>query len=362
MGNKVKILYLIGSSEIGGTEKMLLLLSEKIKNNGFSPFIINLKGEGSFTEEVRKKGIKIYVFDIKKNPFLFFKFLKTVIEEKPKILHSFLFVSNIIGRIVGKLVGVPVIISSQRSTDEWRKWYHWILDYLTSIFSTGIISNCYSGKHVLIKKSKIPERKIFVIPNGIEIKEEVVSVLREEFGIRKDEYIVGNVGNLREAKGHKYLILASEYVLKEIPNTKFVIVGEGELKKNLIKLAKEKNIEQNFIFVGFYPYVERIVKIFDVFVLPSLWEGCPVSLLEAMAMGKPCISTNVGDVPFIIENGKNGIVVATKDIYGLADSIIMLLKNYDLRERIGKESLNTIKTKYLWNKMVNEYIFYYLKF
>ncbi|OQX78623.1 MAG: hypothetical protein B6D56_08475, partial [Candidatus Omnitrophica bacterium 4484_70.1] len=158
--NRVKILYLVNSSEIGGTEKSLLLLIDNIDKTKFDISIVCLRGAGIFTKELKNRNIPVFIFNIKKKPLTIFNVYITVKKINPDIIQSFLFVSNIIGRILGKLAGVKVIISSQRSVDKWRKWYHWKIDRLTSKFTTLIISNSFSGKKVLIEKGKINPKKI----------------------------------------------------------------------------------------------------------------------------------------------------------------------------------------------------------
>ncbi|MCD6407784.1 glycosyltransferase, partial [bacterium] len=311
---KIRIFYLIGSSEIGGTEKMLFSLIENLDKQKFQVSVIGIKGEGKFTEELRKRKIKLYVFNLKKNLFSFFNLLKLLKKEKPDILHSFLFAGNITGRITGKLAGIKIVISSQRSEDKWRKWYHWMIDRITAGWTDLIISNSFAGKKVLIEKGKISPEKIKVIPNGIEIPS---LPSRKE----KKNLVVGTVGNLRKVKGHIYLIKAAIEILKDFPEVKFVVIGEGELKNFLMEEIKKAGIEKNFIFTGFVPEPMKYVREFDVFVLTSLWEGCPVSLLEAMSMGVVPVAFGVGDVPYIIKDGEEGFVVEPCNYNELARKI-----------------------------------------
>jgi len=361
MEDKTKILYLISGSEIGGAEKMLLLLAEKISLRNFSPVIVSVKGKGRFTEAVENKKLKIYTINLKKNPFSFFQLIKILKKEKPEILHTFLYAGNIAGRIASVFTNIPVVVSSQRSTDDWRKWYHWKIDYVTSKLCDVIVSNSHKGKKVLMEKSRIPGEKISVIPNGIEIKENVIPVSKKDLHIKKGQWVIGTVGNLRKPKGHIFLIEAASYILKEFHQTKFIIVGDGNLKEFLIKETMKRKIRANFIFPGFQPHPERIMSILDVFILPSLWEGCPVSLLEAMSLRKPCVATEVGDVPFLIQNGENGIIVPPGNSRILAQSVVKLLKNESLRKRLGEKAVQTVRDKFLCEKMLNDYDSLYKK-
>jgi glycosyltransferase involved in cell wall biosynthesis len=353
MKNKIKIGYLIGSSEIGGTEKMILTIAKNIDKNLFDFVFLCIRGEGKFTEKLRKLNYKVYVLNLKKNLFLFIKLFIYIKREKIDILQSFLFLGNIIGRIYGKLLKIKLIISSQRSTDEWRKWYHWLIERITKNFVDVYISNSYAAKDVLIKKAKVPRKKIKVIHNGIEIPEKVEK-------LKRDYIAIGSIGNLRKAKGHFNLIKAAKIVVEKYKNVKFYIIGEGELKEGILKMIKEEKLENFFILTGYVENVYSYLKIFDIFVLPSLWEGCPVSLLESMGYGIASIATDVGDVSYIIENGKDGFIVEKNDYLKLSEKIIYLIENEEERKKIGEKAREKIKKYFSCEEMVEKYASIYL--
>jgi glycosyltransferase involved in cell wall biosynthesis len=353
MKNKIRIGYLIGSSEIGGTEKMILTIAKNIDKNLFDFVFFCIKGEGKFTQKLRELNYKVYVLNLKKNPFSFIKLFIYIKREKIDILQSFLFVANIIGRIYGKILKIKLIISSQRSTDEWRKWYHWLIERITKNLVDIYISNSYTAKDVLIKKAKIPRKKIKVIYNGIEIPEKIEK-------LKKDYIAIGNIGNLRKAKGHFNLIKAAKIVVEKYKNVKFYIIGEGELKEEILKRIKEEKLENFFILTGYVEDVYSYLKIFDIFVLPSLWEGCPVSLLESMGYGIASIATDVGDVSYIIENGKDGFIVEKNDYLKLSEKIIYLIENEEERKKIGEKAREKIKKYFSCEEMVEKYASIYL--
>jgi glycosyltransferase involved in cell wall biosynthesis len=353
MKNKIRIGYLIGSSEIGGTEKMILTIAKNIDKNLFDFVFFCIKGEGKFTQKLRELNYKVYVLNLKKNPFSFIKLFIYIKREKIDILQSFLFVANIIGRIYGKILKIKLIISSQRSTDEWRKWYHWLIERITKNLVDIYISNSYTAKDVLIKKAKIPRKKIKVIYNGIEIPEKIEK-------LKKDYIAIGNIGNLRKAKGHFNLIKAAKIVVEKYKNVKFYIIGEGELKEEILKRIKEEKLENFFILTGYVEDVYSYLKIFDIFVLPSLWEGCPVSLLESMGYGIASIATDVGDVSYIIENGKDGFIVEKNDYLKLSEKIIYLIENEEERKKIGEKAREKIKKYFSYEEMIKKYSSIYL--
>jgi glycosyltransferase involved in cell wall biosynthesis len=267
----------------------------------------------------------------------------------------------LVGRIAGLLLKTPLVISSQRSIDVWRKWYHWQVDKFTSIWADLIISNSFSGREVLIKKAHIPKEKIIVIPNGISNEKVQPTINKESFGLKKSDYLVGTVGNLKTAKGHIYLIKGAERVLKEFPNTFFLIAGEGPLKNSLLQEIGKRGMIKNFIFTGFRSDVEELIQLFDIFVLPSLWEGFPVSLLEAMKYGKSTVAFGVADIPYIIENNISGFVVEPKSYVQLADKIIMLIKDKKIRHQTGISAKIRVEENFGLEKMVSDYTSVYIE-
>jgi len=358
--NRIKILYLVNSSEIGGTEKSLLLLIDNIDSTKFKISVMCLRGAGIFTRELKIRNIPVFIFNIKKKPFSIFNVYLTIKRIKPDILQSFLFISNIFGRIVGKLAGVKVIISSQRSVDKWRRWYHWKIDRLTSKFTTLIISNSFSGKKILVEKGKINPKKIIVIPNGVKIMEGKIPFSKKEFGFEKNIMVIGTVGNLREVKDHKTFIKAASEISKNFQNVRFLIAGKGPLERKLKKFAELSGIKEKIVFTGFIKEIEKIYSAIDIFVLTSFWEGCPLSVLEAMSFGIPVVSFSVGDVPYIIQDRENGFVVRNRDFTELIEKIKLLLKNETLRKEIVKNTKEKIRKEFTVEKMVNRYSDLYL--
>jgi len=358
--NRVKILYLVNSSEIGGAEKSLLLLIDNIDRTKFEISAVCLKGAGIFTEELKIRNIPVFIFNIKKKPLSIFNVYITIKRIKPDIIQSFLFISNIIGRIVGKLAGVKVIISSQRSVDKWRRWYHWKIDRLTSKFTTLIISNSFSGKRVLVEKGKIKPDKIIVIPNGVKSNQKRNPYLKREMGFDVEETVIGTVGNLREVKDHKTFIKVASEISRKFQSIKFLIAGKGPLERELEKIAELSGLKKKIVFVGFIKEIEKVYSAIDIFVLTSFWEGCPLSILEAMSFGIPVVSFSVGDVPYIIQNGKDGFVVKDRDFTELIEKIKLLLKNETLRDKIGKNAKEKIRREFTVEKMVKRYTDIYL--
>ena len=192
-----------------------------------------------------------------------------------------------------------------------------------------------------------------------EIKEkERIERERKRLGIEQDFKVIGTVGKLREEKGTKYLIESAVKVLEVFPKTRFLIAGDGPLRKELEILSKQLMIDRNIIFAGFCQDIPAILSIDDIIAIPSLTEGSPLALLEAMAMGKPIVATNVGGIREILRDGETGLLVPSRDPKALSEKIIHLLKNENDANLLGlraKEEVRKYDNRFHVRKLEEHY-------
>jgi glycosyltransferase involved in cell wall biosynthesis len=160
--------------------------------------------------------------------------------------------------------------------------------------------------------------------------------VRTEFGIGDGAPIVGTVANFKVAKGHPYLLQAAARVRREVPDVRFVLVGQGPLEDEMRRQARALSLDGSVIFAGFREDVPRLMRAFDVLAVPSLHDGLSISLLEAMALGTPPVVTRAGGNPEVVEDGRHGLVVEPADPGALADAIVSLLRDRSLRDRLGE--------------------------
>ncbi|MCM8822037.1 MAG: glycosyltransferase [Candidatus Omnitrophica bacterium] len=350
---KNKILYILPSEEIGGTEKMVIVLAKGISKAGFEPVVLTLQRRGFFHKMLDANHLRNYFLDVKKKPLqAIVRTLFIFLKEKPRIMHSFLFAGNMFARCLRIFFWIP-LVCSQRSTDDWKKAIHWKIEKFTSFLCPLIISNSKAGKRVLIEKAGVNPYKIRVIPNGIDLEQ-----IREKLKLAKTfhhtEIIVGSIGNLRKAKGYNVLIDAAEIICKKRKGIRFEILGKGPLESRLKEKIQKLNLVESVKLYGFVEDVYNYMVNFDIVVIPSIWEGFPVVALEAMACGKPVIATDAGDLPEIVENGKTGIIVEHGKPEALANAIILLLSKPEMRRQMGNNALKRVE-KFSSDTMVKKY-------
>jgi len=355
----MKILFLTTSARIGGAEKNLLLLVRNLKD--YDVLVLTLKNDGLLVEELKKANIKTFSLDIK-NKWQFFKIFrlnKIIKNFQPDVLQTFLFYDNVLGRVLGKISKVPFVISGQRNVETERSFWRNFLDKITTELCNLIVANSKAGKKILIEREKVPEEKIRVIYNGIDLKNLEFLPKKEaknKLGIPDDRYIIGCIAKLEKQKGLEYLIEAAHIldVRCKMLDVRWIIIGEGKERPKLEALIKKYNLENRVSLLGYLPDAIDYLKAFDVFVLPSLWEGMPNVLLEAMAAEIPIVATDVGGVSEIIENKTQGLIIEPKNASELSTAIKTLVENKEMATKMvlaAKKKINNFSLE----KMIKNY-------
>jgi glycosyltransferase involved in cell wall biosynthesis len=202
--------------------------------------------------------------------------------------------------------------------------------------------------------------KIRTIYNGIETdlfcpNQRMREQIRQELQVTDEQSVIGAVGNLYPVKGHTYLVRAAATVTEVVPNAVFLIAGRGHLLGRLQAEARELGVENKIRFLGFRDDVPALLQAMDIFVLPSLSEGLPLSAIEAMASGKPVVATRVGGVPEVVVDGETGFLVAPEDAGGLAKKLVCLLKSPCLAQELGSAGCERAKERFSLDRMVKGY-------
>ena len=356
--DKVNILYLITEFDVGGAENVLYDIATRIDRQKYNPSAACLTGYGAIGGKLSESGIEVEYLDMrcKADLRIIPRLVKLLRKRKTHILHSHLFHANILGRIAGKIAGVPIIISTVHIT-ELRRRHHLWLDRFTSGLVNTEICICEAVKEFTIREAKIPSEKLVSIPNGINLEKFDRQWDREgkraELGIGSQTKVIGTVSRLSKQKGLEFLLRAVPGILRNVPDSVFIIVGDGELKPELRQLAEKLGIEKKIIFAGFRKDVLEVMNIFDVFVLSSLWEGMPLALLEAMALSKPIVATAVGGCRELVIDGENGFLVKPSEVSELSEAITTILRDSELASRMERNSRKKAE-QYTVEKMVEK--------
>lgn len=363
---KKRVFFIIPSLAEGGAEKVISILLRHLSQRKFCCSLLLFEKTGNYLKEIPPD---VRIYDLKKkNRLSFFKLVLKMAEivkkEKPNVVISFLEYTNLVCLLARRLVfqNQTKWVISERSLPaaalcSQRMYFlkaklHNLLDRSADL----VIVNSESTREELIKNFGVKEEKIKTISNPVEIEKIQLHCKKIPSHVWYSENIpiLISVGRLSKPKGYPYLLTAFSEVLKEI-ECRLIILGEGEIRDELEILINRLGIKKNVNLLGFisnpYPYIAHS----DIFVLPSLWEGLPNALLEAMALGKPVIATNCSKaVEEIIKNEENGFLVPPHDIFALKNTICRLLKNKSLQAKLGEENKDRIQ-KFDVSHIVQEY-------
>ncbi|PKM92546.1 MAG: hypothetical protein CVU80_02790, partial [Elusimicrobia bacterium HGW-Elusimicrobia-4] len=336
--DKIKIFHLITSLNIGGTEKFLLTVLENLKDK-YDFSVGYLKEKGQIADEIEKLGIPVIKFN-------FLSLVRYLKKNRAQIVHTHLYRANILGRIAGKIAEIPIIISSQRSIDGWKKFYHVLLDKLTSNFCDLIISNSETAKSILVKREKIPAQKITVVYNGVD--QHPASIIHHPSSV----FTVGYIGRLHKEKGVYLIPKITKIVCEKNGKIKFLIYGDGPEKNNLKLQITNYKLQNKVEFLGWQTNLKDIYSSIDILLLPSEEESFPQAALESMSCGIPVIASDVGGVSELVEDKKTGLLIKSKLPESFADAILSVAQdNYYYRH--FSENSKIKATEFSVEKMMN---------
>jgi glycosyltransferase involved in cell wall biosynthesis len=210
----------------------------------------------------------------------------------------------------------------------------------------------------------VPEERAVTVHEGIDV-ERVAGTpavnVHEAFWLPRQAPVVGNVAALVPHKGQRHLIEAAHLVVQDIPDARFVILGEGELREQLERQVREHHLEKHVLLPGFRTDVIGCIKGFDVFAMSSVTEGLGTSLLDAMACGKPIVATTAGGIPEVVVNGETGLLAEPRDHHAMARAIARLLNDERLRTRMGQAGLVRVRQHFTVERMVAQTVRVYAR-
>jgi glycosyltransferase involved in cell wall biosynthesis len=366
MSKPIKILHILGSADRGGSEANTYdLLTHMAK--GFLNELCCLSERGPVGEDLERDGFRVYYLPLRgpgSIPVVTLKLYRLLQSNRYDIIHLYGLKGNFLGRILGKLSRHEIILGALHSmypSGTKKDWTLW-LDRLTLGLSTGYVSNSQAAIDFLVAHG-YDRRKFWLIHNGIDIKpfywrsEREKETIKRKYNVPLDKPIITCVANLRPAKGHEYLIRALHELKTNGLDFLTLLVGDGQLRGELEELVRELELMEIVWFLGSKDREEipRILAITDIFVLPSLWEGLPTALIEAMAAGCPVVATAVAGTPEIVNEGRTGFLVSPRDPKALAERMKLLLQDQALCKNMGQAGAKRAKEDFSIERMVREY-------
>jgi len=357
---KKNVLQFIGSFHQGGSERQAVQLTRLLREDGtFNVSIATLENAGALQAEVEKMGFK-EIPEFKLTSFYNYNFVKQLLKcanlmrtEKIEIIHTHDFYTNVFGMFASQIFRVSLAVASKRETGGMRTKMQKRIERLAFKQANAIVANSEAVKKYLISEG-IPAEKIKVIYNGLDPERLTPQTtdrkkICAELGLPEDENIkfITLVANLRhKVKNQPMFLRAAQKVLEKFPNAHFVLAGEGELREDLEKLAKELRIAENTHFIGSCTQVPELLSVSFAGVLTSLNEGFSNSILEYMAARLPVVATNVGGASEAIIENETGFLVESGDAEALANRLIELLEDEDKAQQFGARGKKRVEEKF----------------
>ena len=362
----MKVLHLRSGGGLYGAERVILELARGLSEAGHAAAVMNLQPPGQddegLVEAARTLGLESRVLACSsKLDFSAVRALNHYLRgRRVDLIHSHDYKSDFYAFLCGRANRVRFVATCHNwASDKFRmRLYKAVNKLLMRGFSKVAAVSEPLRKELLL--SGIDGAKLVMIPNGVPFAAPIPpdrSVkVRESLGIGPDEGVVISVGRLSPEKGHLNLIAAAPAVAAARPHSRFLIVGDGPLRRELEEAARARGLGGRVMFLGERRDVHELLAASDVFVLPSLKEGLPLALLEAMAGRKPVIAAPVGEIPTVVAHGVSGLLIDPADAGTLARSISRLLGSPEEAAALAAEGYKRVREGYSAEAMVRRYV------
>jgi glycosyltransferase involved in cell wall biosynthesis len=337
-------------SRMHGVKRLFAWMIPRFDAERYDVSLVSLRKKDLSEETLESFGVDItYLHKSKFDPSTLPALLKVIDRKKIDILHLHGYGATTFGRMAAAMRRLPAILHEHANLTD-TPWFQKIADAALEPVTDIALAVSHSTAEFVIKARKIPPEKVKVVYLGVPLEEfsrdrspDEVAAARRELGIAAGDFAIGTVTRLHDSKGNSYLVEAARLVLNERPDARFFIVGEGPLREPLEEQARTLNITDRFNFAGFAKDVPRVVSAFDVSVFPSLWEGTPLTVFEALAMGKAIVATDADGLLDVLTAEQDAIIVPKRNARALADGLIRMIDEPSTRARCAAAAYQTGK-------------------
>ena len=365
--NKIRVMHVIEDLGVGGLERVVVTICRNIDRSRFEPSVLVLRGSGVLEAELAHS--KVEVIDIGGAPgkgdyFAFRKVAREARKRRIDVFHTHNSLPLFDAFAAARLSGVRGHVHTDHARNFPDKLRYMIAEHFVSYFLDEIVAVSDDTKKNLVYYEKISPSRITVIPNGIDSDRFMqpidVAAVRRAIGISSGP-VIGLAARLTEQKGVIYLLQAAAQLRAQCPGLQVVIAGAGNQEESLKRATAQLGIAGAVHFLGMRLDVPELVRAFDVYVIPSIWEGLPIALLEAFAAGTPVVASNVGGVGKVIRHRESGSLVPPRDPAALAAELAHVLGQPELRRKYSEMARRTFEESYSAEAMTRRYEAVYLK-
>jgi glycosyltransferase involved in cell wall biosynthesis len=336
---------------VGGAEEMVLNLVRRLPS-GFEPMVCCINQLGPIGEEIRGTGTPVDVLGLEpglRRPFDVGGICVYLRRTRPQIVHTFLLTASLYGRLAAILTRVPIVIGTEVNIYEHKRRSHALAERLLMAGTDRVIVSAASVRDFYIAQVHADPAKVDVIYNAVDFGQSQASVPRAEMraalGLPVDAPVAGVIARLTAQKGHRFLLEAIA-AHPDLVRAHLLVVGGGELRDELVRQSQALGIGARVHFLGPRRDLGDLLGVMDVFVMPSLWEGLPLSLVLAMGAALPSVATAVAGIPEVVEDGRTGLLVPPGDAGALGRALAQLLSDEARRTAIGREARASVLPRF----------------
>jgi len=336
-----KVLHVIRSLDPGGAERVVVEYVLALDRTRYEPEICCVADEGALAEVVRKAGVRVHVLSRqgRSSPRAAIPLARIVRRGRFDVVHNHNFGPVAVGVPAAILGGAKAVLRTEHNMSVRQGPLWFIVSRLAALREDAQIAVSRAALETHVRSGRVPPGRFVTVWNGIDgsrldVPDDRASV-RRELGIGDDAVVCLTIGSLTAQKNYWDLLEAAKLVSMARPSVRFLVVGGGRLEGELRTRARELGVEDVVLFLGQRLDVPRLFKASDIFVLSSSWEGLPITVLESMAAGVPCIATSVGGMAEILTDGTSGCLTRPNDPAGLARQIELLAASPGLRASLA---------------------------
>lgn len=356
--DKISVMQVIYSLRIGGSEKLALDISSNVDPVRFRPSVCALDEDGDLAQELEAEKIEHCVlhrkgieFDILRRLYRLFK------KNRVKVVHTHHFTQLFYAALPARWAGARIIHTE-----------HEFFSYLENGFTRAMIRPLLRlcdrmtvvGPEVadyFVRTIGIPEKRVMIVPNGVDIAAFDCDreAARAELGLSPHDVVIGTVGRLEPEKDQATLLEAFRQVKGGNRPIRLLIVGDGRMAGELKSQAERIGVSDRTLFLGYRRDIPKLLAAMDVFVLSSIREGLPISLIEAMAARRPVVASDIGSIKDLVQDGRNGVLVPSGDAVSFGKVLQRLIENRELREGLGEGGHRTVEASFSLSTMIRTY-------
>lgn len=362
--SKPRVMEIITRLVRGGAQEVTLLITRRLLREGYPVVLAHGPGDGSTIERLARDHPNLeilYIPEFRRRILpvhdlialvRLVRYLKT---HPVQLVHTHTSKAGMIGRWAARLAGVPVIIHSPRGSifhpvyfGRPMLWFFSFMEKITAAFTDKILTLCESERQDYLARSIAPAEKITTLYSGVEVdryRAVRVDVERKkaELGIPAGRPVLGYAARFAPEKGHELCLSVFRKVAERIPEAVLVLAGEGPLEAMVRRRVLEFSLEDKVVMIGYRLDLAEVLQIFDCFIQPSIWDGLPRAMIEAMLGQKPVVATAVGGIPEIIHHGKTGMLVPAGDIEGLAAAVVEIFCDPEIGRALGRNARRRVE-------------------